>query len=256
MMQGQNLSQSVGLGLGNDDELVGGWGSFISRQVRKVGNIAEDVARPVTAVATGDFDDAARALKNAVVAPIATPVALVAQVATGNAPDLEAARDTGIRVADKIGSAAMDAIRSAIRAAARPVVQGFMHGEEICFGDDIEGASKGEIKTVATAAALPITTAAAASAGSAIPGVGTAGGSALAITLTPEIVSQIVDELWEKGKRQIADAVASGVPNEVEAAKQIAQDQKDKNRNTVLLLGGGVLLLYIATRKGKKGVRK
>lgn len=244
------MSQSVGLGV--QDEL-GGLGSFLSRQVRKTVHVVEDIARPVTAAAQGDFGDAARALKNGIVATVATPYALAVQVATGNAPDIEAARDTSIRVADRIASAAMDAIRTAVRAAARPVVHGFMNGEDLCFGTDAEAATKSEIKNVATVAALPVTTAAAAAAGSAFPAVGTVTAAGLAASLTPPIVSDIVDELWDAGKKQIDSALKSGVPNEPAAAAGLAADAKKKQQNTILLVGGGALLIYLATHKSKRG---
>jgi hypothetical protein len=217
---------------------------------RKATNVVKDVARPVTAAATGDFKSAGRALWHGAIAAPTTLFKVGQQISEGEMPDVEKARDVGLRQADNLVTEGYDAVVRAIKAAIRPIVRNFMHGAEELLGADdpaLEAQAKDSVKMQATAAALPIAASAGAAAGSAIPGLGTAAGAGIASTVTPGLVSQLVDEMWDSGKSRLSSATGSAGAGA--GAPAAGAGAPTRTGSGLLILGLGAVALYALTRK-------
>lgn len=236
------------LGVDQPDELAGRIGSFIKRQARKTVNVVKDVARPVTAAATGDFKSAGRALWHGAIAAPTTLFKVGQQISEGEMPDVEKARDVGLRQADNLVTEGYDAVVRAIKAAIRPIVRNFMHGAEELLGADdpnLEAQAKEYVKMQATAAALPVAASAGAAAGSAIPGLGTAAGAGIASSVTPGLVSQLVDEMWDSGKSRLFSATGSAGAG----ATAAGAGASTRTGSGLLILGLGAVALYALARR-------
>jgi hypothetical protein len=160
-------------------------------------------------------------------------------------------------VTDAIGAAVGDVfdfmerqVRSAVKAAVRPIVRSFRGDSPFFLGADEPGSVASHLqaaKNEIIAASMAAGSSAGAAIGSVIPGVGSAAGAAAGGAITPSVVSELIQEIIDEANKARETIAPGAAPATTSATPAYGQQQTNL---TPWLVGGAIAgALYFTRRR-------